>query len=116
MRRSFWAVVAVVMLSLATPTAALATARVDTTQVEGAAPAPSAAPTGSTPEDRGTAFQATTGGTELRDGGKLMVAAYAILWVIVVSYLGLLWSWQRKLQARIEGLESALDRAAAKKG
>lgn len=116
MRWKSWAVVAIVMLSLAAPAAALAHARVDTTQVAGAAPAVSAAPTGSAPEDRGTAFQATTGGTEMRDGGKLMVAAYAILWVIVVGYLGLLWSWQRKLQARIEGLESALDRAAAKKG
>lgn len=113
MRRKWFVLGAVVMLSLASPpVVALAHASADTAQVI-AAPSASAA---AVPEDRGTAFQATSGGTEMRDGGKLMVAAYAILWVIVASYLGLMWSWQRKLQGRIEGLETAIDRAAAKKG
>ena len=113
MRRKWFVLGTVVMLSLASPPmVALAPASVDTAQVI-AAPSASAP---AVPEDRGTAFQATTGGTEMRDGGKLMVAAYAILWVIVATYLGLMWSWQRKLQGRIEGLETAIDRAAAKKG
>ena len=114
MRRKLFVLGTAVMLSLASPPmVALAHASVDTAQVAAAAPSASAA---AVPEDRGTAFQATSGGTELRDGGKLMVAAYAILWVIVATYLGLMWSWQRKLQGRIEGLETAIDRAAAKKG
>ena len=113
MQRKLWALATATMISLASPAAALAHARANTSQP--AAPAPSAS-VPAVPEDRGTAFQATSGGTELRDGSKLMVAAYAILWVIVVVYLGLLWSWQRKLQARIEGIETAIDRAAAKKG
>jgi hypothetical protein len=116
MRRKLWILGAAVMLSLATPTAAVAEARVDTEQVTTATPSASAAPASSVPEDRGTAFQATSGGTEMRDGGKLMVAAYAILWVIVAVYLGLLWSWQRKLQSRLAEIESAIDRAASKKG
>jgi len=113
MRRKFWVLATATMISLASmaPRPALAHARVDTAQV---APAPSAS-AAAVPEDRGTAFQATSGGTEMRDGAKLMVAAYAILWVIVAAYLGLMWSWQRKLQGRIEGLETALDRAASKK-
>ena len=113
MRRKMFVLGTAVMLSLASPASvALAHGRADVAQVAAAAPSASAA---AVPEDRGTAFQATTGGTELRDGGKLMVAAYAILWVIVAVYLGLMWSWQRKLQGRIEGLETAIDRAASKK-
>ena len=116
MRRKLMALCAVVMLTLGawTPRAALAAMHAGGETAQ-ATPAPSGS-AATAPEDRTTTFQATTGGTEMRDGGKLMVAAYAILWVIVVSYLGLLWSWQRKLQARILGLEKAIDRAVAKKG
>jgi CcmD family protein len=74
------------------------------TQLANAAlPAPSA-------EARGTAFEGASP-PEMHDGGKLVVTAYAIIWILVTGYLGLLWNTQKGLYSRIDGLERAIDRA-----
>ncbi len=58
-----------------------------------------------------TAFEAAATGPENRDGAKLMVTAYSIIWLLVTAYLAYLWNTQRALGARIAGLEAAIDRA-----
>lgn len=77
-------------------------------------PAVSLAPAASTPGDRAATFQAVPDGGETRSGPALLVEAYAVLWVIVMAWLWLLWRKQGRLHARLEELERAIDRAAAK--
>ena len=65
------------------------------------------------PDARSTTFQAVEGGPETRSGSTLMVEAYAVLWLILMTWLVLLWRKQASLNARLDGLESAIDRASA---
>jgi len=67
-----------------------------------------------TPDGRSTTFQAVEGGGETRSGSTLLVEAYAVLWLILMTWLVLLWRKQASLNARLDGLERAIDRAAAK--
>jgi hypothetical protein len=76
--------------------------------------APSPAPTASTPDDRSTTFQPVTGGEEQHSGTTLLVEAYVVLWVILMAWIFLMWRKQAAISARVEGLERAIDRAAAK--
>ncbi|CAN5638759.1 hypothetical protein BH09MYX1_BH09MYX1_45840 [soil metagenome] len=62
-------------------------------------------------ESRGTAFESSGNAPPMRDGAKLLVTAYAIIWILVTCYLGYLWNAQKGLSARIDGLERASDRA-----
>jgi hypothetical protein len=75
------------------------------------APAPSGA---HSPDDRATSFQPVEGGTEQHNGATLLIEAYAVLWVILMGWLVFQWRRQSALGARLEGLERAIDRAAAK--
>ena len=77
------------------------------------APATSASPE-KTPEDRSTTFQPVERGTEQHSGATLLVEAYAVLWVILMGWLFFQWRRQASLNARLDGLEQAIDRAAAK--
>ncbi len=71
-------------------------------------------PTPPTPNDRATDFQAVQGSpTEQYSGAVLLVAAYAVLWVIVFAWIGLVWRKQRGLDTRLADLEGVLDKAAA---
>jgi hypothetical protein len=76
-----------------------------------------AAPSASagTPDSRSTTFQAVEGGAETRSGETLMVEAYSVLWVILMGWLVFLWRKQATLTTRLDDLERAIDRAAAKK-
>ena len=67
-----------------------------------------------TPNDRATDFQAVQGNpTEQYSGGTLLVVAYAVLWVVVFAWIGLVWRKQRGLDSRLADLERVLDKAAA---
>ncbi len=77
------------------------------------APATDAVPRA--PDDRSTTFQAVEGGTETRSGATLMVEAYAVIWTILMVWLVMLWRKQSALSKRLDGLEAAIDRAAAKR-
>jgi CcmD family protein len=66
------------------------------------------------PTDRSTAFQPVEGGTETHNGSTLMVEAYAVIWTILMVWLVLLWRKQNTINQRLDGLEQAIDRAAAK--
>jgi hypothetical protein len=66
------------------------------------------------PDDRATEFQAVQGNpTEQYSGATLLVAAYAVLWVVVFAWIGLVWRKQRVLDTRLSDLERVLDKAAA---
>lgn len=80
-----------------------------------AAASASAAPASSQASDRATSFQSVEGGKEQRSGSVLLVEAYALVWFFLLAWVALLWARQRKLDARIEGLEAAIDRAVAKR-
>jgi hypothetical protein len=81
------------------------------------AQAPETAPTASSPSgpsDRATTFQPVEGGNETHNGTTLLVEAYAAIWLILMAWLVLVWRKQADMSRRIDGLEQALDRAAAK--
>lgn len=64
------------------------------------------------PDDRATEFKAVEG-RERYSGSTLLVEAYAAIWLIMMMWLLLLWRKQASLNARLDGLEAAIDRAAA---
>jgi CcmD family protein len=68
------------------------------------------------PGDRATTFQPVTGPqAEHYSGEVLLVSAYAILWVILFSWIALLWRKSSRLDSRLDELERVIDRAAAAK-
>jgi hypothetical protein len=81
-----------------------------------AAPSPSsssaAGPAAGSADDRATDFQAVDGATgEQFSGYKLMVEAYAAIWLIMMAWLFFIWRKQADISDRVRGLESAIDRA-----
>lgn len=66
------------------------------------------------PDDRATEFKAVepTAG-ETYNGQTLMVVAYGAIWVIIMAWLFMLWRKAQSQQERLDGLERAIDRAAA---
>jgi CcmD family protein len=61
-----------------------------------------------------TTFEAVQGGPQTKDGATLMVEAYAAIWTILMVWLLFMWRKQASLNARLDGLERAIDRAAQK--
>jgi CcmD family protein len=72
---------------------------------------PSAAP--QSPEGRSTSFQPVTGEAEHYSGETLLVSAYALIWVILLSWVALVWRKQSALDARIDDLEREIAKADA---
>lgn len=65
-------------------------------------------------EDRATDFKPVEGTAgERYSGSTLLVEAYAAIWLILMLWLVLLWRKQASLTSRLDGLEAAIDRAAA---
>jgi hypothetical protein len=65
-----------------------------------------------TPDDRSATFQAVQGNpTEQYSGGALLVAAYAVLWVIIFAWIGVVWRRQRGIDTRLAELERVIDAA-----
>lgn len=60
-----------------------------------------------------TAVPSGPGDQEQYSGSSLMVAAYVAIWVILMAWLLVLWRRQASIAARLDGLEAAIDRAAA---
>lgn len=81
-----------------------------------AGPSATAAPSPATTaaaEDRSTAFRPVQGGTEMQSGEKLLVEAYAAIWVILFVMVLLSWRRQRHLDDRMTTLAAAIDKARA---
>jgi hypothetical protein len=76
-------------------------------------PTPSVAPTTPTADDRSTAFRAVQGGNEMQSGEKLLVEAYAVIWLIAFGLILLSWRRQRRIDDRVTSLEGALAAARA---
>ncbi len=78
--------------------------------------APSAAP--KTSDDRATTFRAVEGGTQMQSGEKLLVEAYAGIWIFTLIFVISMFRRQKRIDARITSLDSALakarDRGSAK--
>lgn len=77
-----------------------------------------AAPSGSVPSlvttapgDRSEAFRPVTGAETMQSGEKLLVEAYAAIWIILLALFFFSWRRQTRLDARIAELEGALARA-----
>ncbi len=62
-------------------------------------------------DDRSTSFRPVEGGGELQSGEKLLVEAYAAIWVILFALVFLSWRRQRGLDDRMNGLEAAIEKA-----
>jgi hypothetical protein len=77
------------------------------------ASASASAPPTPTPDGRATTFQAVEGGPEQHSGSTLLVEAYCVLWVILMTWIVLLWRKQAKLHTRLDDLEKAIDVKAA---
>lgn len=79
-------------------------------------PPPAAAPSSSgTPESRATTFQAVEGNQpEQHSGSTLLVEAYVVLWLILMTWLLSMWRRQAAIHTRLDDLEHVLDKAAAK--
>jgi CcmD family protein len=67
-----------------------------------------------TAEDRSTTFQPVQGGNQMQSGERLLVEAYAAIWVVLFVFLALMFRRQRRLDQRIEALDDALRRARAR--
>ena len=68
------------------------------------------------PDSRATDFRPVEGTAgERYSGSTLLVEAYAAIWLILMVWLIVLWNKQATLTSRLDGLESAIDRAAQQK-
>ncbi len=77
----------------------------------GIAPAPAAAASSAAATSAGTEFRPVDGGGETKSGEALLVASYAVIWVLVLVFVASVWRRTRAFEARVERLEQALDRA-----
>lgn len=68
------------------------------------------APTTTTAEERSASFQPVQGG-ELKSGEVLLVEAYAAIWAMAFVLILLSFRRQRRLDARVDALQAAIDRA-----
>ncbi len=69
-----------------------------------------------TADDRGTSFRAVEGGNQMQSGEKLLVEAYAVIWLVVMVFVASMFRRQRRLDRRIATLETALEKARARSG
>jgi hypothetical protein len=70
-------------------------------------------PTGTpaTPGERSAQHVPVTGGAETASAEGLLIAAYILMWAVLLGFLSFSWRRQRALDSRIDSLEAALDRA-----
>jgi CcmD family protein len=61
------------------------------------------------PDDSG--FHASSGGAEMQSGERLLVEAYAAIWLIVLVFVFVMWRRTRALEDRIESLADAIKAA-----
>ena len=66
------------------------------------------------PDDRASSFRAVKGGGETVAGGKLMIAAYAVVWVIVLMAVVRIFLRQNKVASHLEALEDAIRKSNPK--
>ena len=67
-------------------------------------------------DDRSTAFRPVQGGNELQSGEKLLVEAYAAIWLILFALVLFSWRRQRRLDERMGALSAEIEKVRAKEG
>ena len=67
------------------------------------------------PEDRSAEFVAVEGGKETANAGTLLVAAYLVMWALLLGFVYIGWRRSQRLALRLDSLEKALDRHEAAK-
>ncbi|WP_437602675.1 CcmD family protein [Sorangium sp. So ce590] len=73
-------------------------------------------PTDTALGDRAQAFRPVEGGNQMQSGEKLLVEAYAAIWLIVFAMVFLSWRRQKQIDRRIDVLEAAVQKARAGAG
>jgi CcmD family protein len=73
-------------------------------------------PTGTTADDRSTAFRPVEGGGQMQSGEKLLVEAYAAIWIVLFLMILLSWRRQRRIDERVSSLEAAVEKARQAEG
>jgi hypothetical protein len=67
------------------------------------------------PEDRSTEFVAVTGGKDTTSAETLLVAAYLVMWALLLGFLYVGWRRGQALSVRLSAVEKALERHEAAK-
>ncbi|MET0794584.1 MAG: hypothetical protein ABW061_23895 [Polyangiaceae bacterium] len=70
----------------------------------------------SDPNSRSTEFRAVQGGGETTSAASLLIAAYVLMWALVLGFLWLSWRRQGRVETRISELEKALATGSDKAG
>ncbi|APR85248.1 Hypothetical protein A7982_10597 [Minicystis rosea] len=74
-------------------------------------PRPAAPTTTTAADDRSAAFKPVSAAPEMQSGERLLVEAYAAIWLILFGLVLLSWRRQRKIETRITELDGALVKA-----
>jgi hypothetical protein len=82
-------------------------------EASAAPPAPTTTPSVPGAEDRSTSFRPVAGGNELQSGEKLLVEAYAAIWIILLAMVLFSWRRQRGMDDRMNMLDAAIAKARA---
>lgn len=59
-------------------------------------------------------FHPSSGGSEMQSGDRLLVEAYAAIWLCVLVFVFVMWRRTRALEERIEALDAAVRAAQPK--
>ena len=71
------------------------------------------APAGDSKGTDATTFKPVQNAPEVQSGERLLVEAYAAIWIVLFALLLLGWRRQRRIDARVAALEVALAQARA---
>jgi hypothetical protein len=61
-----------------------------------------------TPQERSTEFVPVEGGSEATGAGTLLVAAYLLMWAVLLGFVFLTWRRLTRTEATLAELEAAL--------
>lgn len=65
--------------------------------------------TQASPDERAMGFEAVEGGGDTTSGGTLLVVAYVVMWGLLAGFILLSWRRISRVEARLGGLERALE-------
>jgi hypothetical protein len=65
--------------------------------------------------DRATAFRAVTGNSETVNGGALLVAAYAFVWIVVMIVIARIFTRQTSVAGKLDALDAEVKKALTTK-